>query len=197
MFPYMTPYFMQRWIHLQHHARLNEREDPNFVYTDGPFYTIFLRYFRALTYASRLLQRDPRSRGERISDAVFLVAVAGVYVAAWAHGMLVDVLLLWTLPVVIAKVIMDWYINYLPHVGLPPHRFHGTRVVDAGWFTPLVLGHNYHAIHHLWPSEPWHRYRSIFRDRIDYLREHGVPIEHSLFGRRSGAPGLAEPNIPG
>ena len=25
MFPYMTPYFMQRWIHLEHHARLNER----------------------------------------------------------------------------------------------------------------------------------------------------------------------------
>jgi fatty acid desaturase len=38
MFPYMTPYFMQRWIHLQHHARLNEREDPNFVYVDGPFW---------------------------------------------------------------------------------------------------------------------------------------------------------------
>ena len=35
MFPYMTPYFMQKWIHLQHHARLNEPDDPNVIYTDG------------------------------------------------------------------------------------------------------------------------------------------------------------------
>ena len=51
MLPYLTPYFMQRWIHLEHHTRLNEREDPNFVYTDGPFWKIPLRYPRALGYA--------------------------------------------------------------------------------------------------------------------------------------------------
>ena len=38
MFPYLTPFFMQRWIHLEHHARLNQRDDPNYVYIDGPFW---------------------------------------------------------------------------------------------------------------------------------------------------------------
>ena len=55
---------------------------------------------------------------------------------------------------------MDWYINWLPHAGLPPDRYRGTRIVDVAWLTPLVLGHNYHAIHHLWPNLPWHRYRA-------------------------------------
>jgi len=184
MFPYMTPYFMQRWIHLQHHARLNEPDDPNFVYIDGPFWRIFARYPRALGYARTLLARDPRTRGERVSDLLGVLAVAAIFAAAGLAGALGDVLLLWLLPLVLAKIAMDWYINYLPHVGLPAHRYHGTRVVDVGWLTPLVLGHNYHAIHHLWPNVPWHRYRQVFRERLDALRRHGVPIEHRVFERR-------------
>ena len=184
IFPYMTPYFMQRWIHLQHHARLNERDDPNFIYVDGPFWRIFGRYPRALGYARKLLARDPRTRGERVADLAQLAAVASLYALAWRAGMLVDLLLLWALPVALAKLIMDWYINYLPHVGLPAHRFHGTRVVDVPWLTPLILGHNYHAVHHLWPNLPWHRYPAVFRERLDWLERHGVPIEHRVFERR-------------
>jgi fatty acid desaturase len=188
MFPYMTPYFMQKWIHLQHHARLNEEDDPNYVYTDGPFWKIPLRYPRALGYAKKVLARDPRGRGERISDTVFLAAVAGVYALAWWYGVLADVLLLWFVPVIIAKVVMDWYINYLPHVGLPADRYLGTRIVDVPWLTPLVLVHNYHAIHHLWPTIPWHRYRAVFRRKLGYLQEHRVPIEHGVFQRRAPSP---------
>jgi|SRR5262245_4796523 len=198
IFPYMTPYFMQRWIHLQHHARLNERDDPNFVYVDGPFWRIFGRYPRALGYARRLLERDPRTPGEKAADLASLLAVVSLYALAWRAGALVDLLLLWALPVAIAKIVMDWYINYLPHVGLPAHRTRGTRVVDVPWLTPLVLGHNYHAIHHLWPNLPWHRYRGVFRERLDWLTSHGVPIEHRVFERRYRAPGVpAQPPLAG
>jgi fatty acid desaturase len=182
MFPYMTPYFMQRWIHLEHHARLNEREDPNFVYIDGPFWKIPLRYPRALGYARKLLATDPRRRGERVSDGLSVAAVAALFGVAGWFGVLREAIWLWLVPVVIAKLVMDWYINYLPHVGLPPHRFRGTRIVDLPWLTPLVLGHNYHAIHHLWPTIPWHGYRAVFREKQGYLREHGVPIERGIFG---------------
>ena len=170
MFPYMTPYFMQKWIHLEHHARLNERDDPNYIYIDGPFWKLPLRHPRALAYAKAVLRQDPRAPRERIADAVFLCGVVGVYAAAWWQGVLVDFLLLWLLPVVFAKVIMDWYINYVPHVGLPPDRFLGTRIIDVPWLTPLVLGHNYHAIHHLWPTIPWHGYHAVFKRKLPYLK---------------------------
>ena len=184
MFPYMTPYFMQKWIHLEHHKQLNRREDPNFIYIDGPFSTIVFRYLRALRYAKNLLSEDPRTPWERRADTIAVGAVGAVFVVAWWCGVFWDVVLLWLLPVVIAKVIMDWYINYLPHVGLPADRFRGTRIVAVPWFTPLVLNHNYHAIHHLWPSIPWHRYPAVFRDKLDYLRQHGVPIEYRVLGPR-------------
>lgn len=184
IFPYMAPYFFQRWIHLAHHKRLNQVSDPNRIYADGPFWKMPLRYPRAVRYAHSVVREDPRTRTERLSDALTIVVIVGIFVWAWQAGTLGDALLLWALPVVLAKVVMDWYINYLPHVGLPADRFLGTRIVDVPWLTPLVLGHNYHAIHHLWPGIPWHRYRTVFHDKRDYLVGHGVPIENWVFGAR-------------
>jgi ring-1,2-phenylacetyl-CoA epoxidase subunit PaaE len=192
MFPYVTPYFMQKWVHLQHHARLNEREDPNVVYASGPFWRLPLRYPSALAYTRRLLERDPRQHWERVSDALSIAVVAALFAGALLAGVFWDVVLLWFVPLVLAKGVMDWYINWLPHVGLPAHRFRGTRVVDVPWLTPLVLQHNYHAVHHLWPTIPWHAYRAVFREKFDYLRSHGVPIEHRVFARRYRPGGFAE-----
>lgn len=196
MFPYMTPYFMQKWIHLQHHARLNEPEDPNRIYADGSLWSLPSRYPRALGYARKLLGADPREPWQRRADLVFVLAVAAAYAAALWSGLFLEALLLWALPVVIAKLVMDAYINYLPHVGLPPDRYRGTRVVDVAWFTPLVLAHNYHAIHHLWPTIPWHGYRAVFRDKLPELRRHGVPIETRVFGPRSTPGTLSDSAVP-
>lgn len=182
--PYMFPYFMQRWVHLQHHARLNEPDDPNRLYVDGPFWQIPLRYARAIPFL-RKLSDDPRTRAEKVADALLPCTVLALYALAWRGGVFGDLLLLWFIPVVLAKIIMDWYINYLPHAGLPADRFRGTRIVVVPWLTPLVLGHNYHAIHHLWPPIPWHRYRAVFNDKLDYLRKNGVPIEYSVIRDRT------------
>jgi fatty acid desaturase len=180
MLPYMTPYFIQRWVHLEHHRKLNQVDDPNSIYTDGPFLTLPFRYPRALGYAKKLLTTDPRTAGERLSDTLSTIFVGGVFVAALVTGHVLDWLVLWFAPVVVAKLVMDWYINYLPHRGLPPDRYLGTRVIDVAWFTPLVLCHNYHAVHHLWPTVPWHRYRQVYKKKYEHLVSHGVPIEHRI-----------------
>jgi fatty acid desaturase len=182
MFPYMTPYFIQRWVHLQHHRKLNLPEDPNLIYAGGDFLTLPFRYIRALRYAKTLLRADPRTPFERRSDVATTAVIGLAYAAAVLTGHGVDILVLWFFPVVVAKVVMDWYINYLPHRGLPPDRFRGTRILDVAWFTPFVLNHNYHAVHHLWPTVPWYRYRQIYRKKHEYLTSNGVPIERRVFG---------------
>lgn len=182
--PYMFPYFLQKWIHLQHHARLNQPDDPNHLYVDGPFWQLPLRYVRAIPFL-RKLSGDPRTRTQKAVDGLLPCTVIALYVLAWRAGVLRDLLLLWFTPAVFAKIIMDWYVNYLPHAGLPSDRFRGTRIVAVPWLTPLVLGHNYHAIHHLWPPVPWHRYRAVFNKERDYLRENGVPIEYSVIRDRT------------
>lgn len=180
--PYMAPFHLEKWFHLQHHALLNQKQDPNAIYTDGPFWTIPLRYLRVLRYARERLPEDPRTPAQKRVDLAIPLLVLGAYAVALWQGVFLDLVWLWFVPVVIAKLIMDWYINYLPHVGLPADRHGGTRVVDVAWLTPLVLGHNYHAIHHLWPHLPWNRYRATFRERRESLRERGVPIETRVTG---------------
>lgn len=194
--PYMAPFYLQKWFHLQHHALLNRRDDPNFIYADGPYWRMPLRYLRVLRYAKARMRDDPRSRRERLVDHLPLAVVGGTFAAALWTGAVLDLVLLWFVPFVISKLVMDWYINWLPHAGLPPDRYRGTRIVDVRWLTPLVLGHNYHAVHHLWPNLPWHRYKAVFKEREAQLRERGVPIEASAFrwsshelARRDSVPG--------
>jgi len=183
MFPYMTPYFLQRYFHLDHHKFLNQKGlDPNLIYASGPFWQLPFRYFRAIKYVRQKVNNDPRSVGMKRSDTFGLLLLTMIWITVLASGHFLDLLLVWFVPLVIGKIIMDWYVNYLPHVGLAPHRFLGTRIIDVDWLTPLILQHNYHAIHHLWPSIPWHRYFATYRERLDYLKDHQVPIQTRLIG---------------
>ena len=193
VFPYMAPFYVEKWFHLQHHALLNRRDDPNFIYVDGPFWQIPFRYLRILRFARRRMRDDSRTRHQKIADAISASVVVCLYGAALWRGVFLDLILLWLVPVVASKLIMDWYINYLPHAGLPPDRFRGTRIVDVPWLTVVLLGHTHHAIHHLWPAIPWHRYLATFEQKRDYLREHGVPIETRVRAARLDAAELAGP----
>ena len=189
MFPYMTPYFMQRFIHLDHHKFLNQPEkDPNQIYAAGPFWQLPFRYVRAIAYAKKMLSTDPRSSAMRLSDTAILVGIGLLFLVSLWQGFFMDLLWLWLLPLAIAKIIMDWYVNFLPHAGLPPDRFLGTRIIDVPFLTPWILCHNYHAVHHLWPTIPWHSYMARYRDKIDYLTEHHVPIETRLWSGRTYPP---------
>lgn len=180
MLPYMAPYYLEKWFHLQHHALLNKREDPNYIYTDGPYWQMPLRYLRVLRFARERIKDDPRGRRERLLDLIPPAVVVAVFALALWQGAFLAFVLLWGVPFVLSKLVMDWYINWLPHAGLPPDRYRGTRVIEAAWLTPLILGHNYHAVHHLWPNQPWHRYRGIFAEKREQLRLRGVPIESRL-----------------
>jgi fatty acid desaturase len=192
MFPYSTPFFLQRYVHLDHHKYLNEPlKDPNQIYADGPFWQLPYRYLRTIGFARKMLRDDPRSTPMKVSDLCFGMLVVAIYGFALWRGFLLDLLVIWFLPVVIGKVLLDWYVNYLPHVGLPIDRFLGTRIIDVPWLTPLLLSHNYHAIHHLWPTIPWHRYIARYREKLTYLEENGVPIEKRFYG------GRLYPTLPG
>ena len=86
--PYMAPFYLEKWFHLQHHALLNRREDPNFIYTDGPYWQMPLRYLRVLRFARERMRDDPRSRAERWLDRVPPALALVVVVAALWPGAL-------------------------------------------------------------------------------------------------------------
>ena len=188
MVPYFAPYFHTRYLHLRHHASLNDVDDPNRIYLDGAFGNLFARWRREIDFYAAAMKTAPLPLREKLSDVIVSMVTITIVVAGIIMGQWRGVVFLWFVPFLFAKFAVDWYVNYLPHIGLPADRLKGTRIIPTSWLTPLVLCHNYHAVHHLWPQYPWYRYPRIFAKRYYELIANKVPVESGLpKGQRSRA----------
>ncbi len=45
----------------------------------------------------------------------------------------------------------------------------------------LIMGQNYHLIHHLWPSIPWFEYKSAYEKTKPLLDQKGSPQRMGIF----------------
>ena len=181
-----------RYIHMQHHRFTNHDDgrDPDRYTQDGPAWqlplrwlTVDLHYLR--WYAPHLAKRP---RGERIELAVtWGLIVAGVAALA-AGGLLVEALVLWLLPARLAVIWLGFAFDFLPHHGLhrtpEEDRFKTTRnrLGFERLLTPLLLYQNYHLVHHLHPTIPFHRYVAVWRRGLPRYLE-GEPELTTAFGR--------------
>jgi beta-carotene hydroxylase len=176
----LLPYPLFRTAHLTHHAHTNDPErDPDLMVAWRPAWLrpVWLlltpAYYRAMVYGSGLL-RDAASRRETFASESLLVAVI---VAAVVLGQGTALLQLWLLPASLAILWLAFAFDLLPH---HPHttreRYYDTRIYPGRVLNALLLGQNYHLIHHLWNTIPWYRYERAFREVEDDLVARGAPI---------------------
>lgn len=175
--PAMLPYFTVRRDHVLHHEFVNDPErDPDYWFLEGSIWTLPLRYPAGAKRALSIVDRSGRPAWEPRTDrALLLLVLVTIGLLAWLVSPLA-VLFAWILPKGFAMWIHAWYVNVLPHRGLPAERFRDTRIHPATWLTPLTLCHNYHGLHHVWQTVPWHRYPKVFRQKREFLESRGVPI---------------------
>ena len=175
--PAMLPYFTVRRDHVLHHEHVNDPErDPDFWFLEGSIWSLPLRYPSGVKRALKVVDRAGSPEWEKRADrASFVLVVIAIVLGAWLTSPLV-VLTTWLLPKGFAMWIHAWYVNVLPHRGLPAERYLDTRIVVSRWLTPLMLCHNYHGIHHVWMTVPWHRYPKVFRAKRSFLEDRKVPI---------------------
>ena len=104
MLPYMTPYFIQRHVHLDHHRHLNEPgQDPNEVYAGGPLWELPLRYWRLASAARKAVADDPRTSAMKRSDTFFLLLVLGIWGAAIFTGTFTALFFAWSASSALAR----------------------------------------------------------------------------------------------
>jgi ferredoxin-NADP reductase/fatty acid desaturase len=176
---------MFSYIHIQHHRAANDdRTDPDTWASHGPGWQLLLRWatidFRyAVFYLSK---RRSRPRAETLEGGLLLLAGIAVMVAASWMGVMRELAVMYLIPQRIALMVLGWWFDWLPHHGLPDtqleNRYRATRVrVGLEWFyTPLMLSQNYHLVHHLHPSIPFHRYLRTWRRNEDAYLDRGVAI---------------------
>jgi beta-carotene hydroxylase len=170
-----------RAVHYEHHSHTNDPErDPDLIVNRRPRWAlpfwclgIIVEYRRH--YFGRRMWRDRSDLIEAIAMECFLL---GAIVFAAATGTFATLAIVWLGPALIAVAALALAFDFLPHYPYTSQeRYLDTRVYPGRILNALLLGQNYHLIHHLWTTIPWYRYQRVFGEIEEDLAERGARIE--------------------
>ena len=195
-----------RASHMRHHAYTNDPDRDPDHFTSGrlselpkKFYGMtllnaFLLVFalvkpvRVLLPASlktKLAVRDG-SREEGKAQIRFWLVSTVVLIASFATGHGLAALCLWWIP---ARIQFCWLIfifAWFPHhPANETSRYRHTRVAVFPGSGLLIRGHDYHAIHHLYPRIPHYRLKAVWNELSADLIARGVRAEGNAVGSTS------------
>jgi beta-carotene hydroxylase len=176
----MLSFPLFRAAHYEHHSHTNDpNRDPDYLVANKslwllPLYCMAVPLeYRRHYYGRRLW----RSGGELFEAAAFDVLLVFAIAAATFTGVLIPVLVVWIAPAVLAVLALALAFDYLPHAPYDSaERYLDTRIYPGRAANAVLLGQNYHLIHHLWTTIPWFRYRKVFAEIEPQLRERGSRI---------------------
>jgi beta-carotene hydroxylase len=172
-------------VHMQHHANVNDpKNDPDhFVSTCGPLWLIAPRFFyHEIFFFQRRLWR----KFELLEWFLSRLTTAGIIWFASSHGHLGYVMNYWFTPALVVGVALGLFFDYLPHRDFQErNRWKNARVYPGGMLNILILGQNYHLIHHLWPSIPWYKVQPAYYAVKPLLDAKGSPQTLNIFNRQN------------
>ncbi|MFQ3679935.1 MAG: beta-carotene hydroxylase [Pseudanabaenaceae cyanobacterium] len=162
-------------VHIQHHIHVNDPEnDPDhFVSTGGPLWLVAVRFFYHEVY---FFQRRLWRKYELLEWFLTRATQIGALVVAQQLGCLSYILGYWFVPAGIVGLLLGLFFDYLPHRPFRERdRWKNARVYPSPLVNVLLLGQNYHLVHHLWPSVPWYHYQAAYRQMKPLLDERESP----------------------
>ncbi len=172
-------------VHLQHHANVNDPEnDPDhYVSTGGPLWLICVRF---LYHEVFFFQRRLWRKYELLEWFLSRLFVGIIVYISCQYGFLGYILNFWFIPTAVVGLALGLFFDYLPH---RPHqerdRWKNARVYPSAIMNVLIMGQNYHLIHHLWPSIPWYKYQPAYYAVKPLLDEKGCDQSLGLLERKS------------
>ncbi|MBD2101552.1 beta-carotene hydroxylase [Leptolyngbya sp. FACHB-261] len=173
MLGFVFPVFTR--VHIQHHAHVNDPDnDPDYyVSHGGPLWLIAPRFFyHEVYFFQRRLWRKFELLEWFLSRAILIGTVYTCIQIGWWHYFITY----WGIPLMIVGYALGLFFDYLPHRPfVERHRWRNARVYPSAVLNVLILGQNYHLIHHLWPSIPWYLYQRGYHEAKPLLEAHGSP----------------------
>ncbi|MGI2906924.1 beta-carotene hydroxylase [Tolypothrix sp. VBCCA 56010] len=171
-------------VHLQHHAHVNDPEnDPDhYVSTGGPLWLLPVRF---LYHEVFFFQRQLWRKNELIEWFLSRLFVAVIFYISVQYHFLGYILNFWFIPSAVVGLALGLFFDYLPH---RPHeerdRWKNARVYPNRILNILIMGQNYHLIHHLWPSIPWYNYQPTYYMMKPLLDEKGCHQTSGLLQKK-------------
>ncbi len=183
-----APMEVARWAHFQHHRFTSGPQDPDNYIHRAKWWNFLLRWpnFDVHYFISFLREggeyKKRHGRSLAISSGAFLSFVGAVIYLGYG----VELLFLWFLPSRIALILIAIVFVKIPHypatVTAEENEYEATTI-RLGWewlLTPLFVYHNYHLIHHLYPTAPFYNYIKIWHLKYDELIAQKPVIQKGL-----------------
>jgi beta-carotene hydroxylase len=167
--PLLTvPLPLFRGVHYEHHSHTNDPDrDPDLFVAGSPrwllpFWSLAVGWEYRIHYYGRRLWRDRRELLEALGSEAALI---GIVLAAALTGHFTTLAVIWLCPAVLAFIFLVIWFDYMPHYPYDSDaRYHDTRIYPGSAGFVILLGQNYHLIHHLWTTIPWYRYKRVFEE---------------------------------
>ncbi len=168
-----------RDAHLAHHANANvPGDDPDYHASRSPsgIFVLIWWAFSLVQYIGYLHKRKRFITG--LGAMMTYIVIVAIYLLAWRFGFAWELFMAWSFPVLFGTTIVVYIFDHLPHV---PHketeRYRLARIMEVSPLLSFAMqGHNYHLIHHLWPSIPWYEYGLTYREKKQELLDAGITV---------------------
>ncbi len=195
----IVPYRFFQKIHDRHHAFTNDPDRDPDHYTFGESWggLVLNSLYIPVQYqvlALTKLRNVKIFRNTYPSSAAYFLLTFSTLIILSVQGYGLEVLCFAIIPLVIAVFFLAMVFDYIPH---HPHksrdRYHDTRAYPSKILNWVILGQNYHLIHHMYPRVPWFKYQEVFYKVLPDLEANNAPIENIGGGVRPGF--MKSPNV--
>lgn len=186
----ILPYRFFQKIHDRHHAFTNDpdRDPDHYKFSNSPLLLILnclyipIQY-QVLTFTKlkhvKVLQKTYLS-----TLIYFGITFSSITLLTYA-GFGAEVLYFIVIPNILGTICLTLLFDYLPH---HPHksrdRYHDSRIYPGRLLNVLLLGQNYHLIHHMFPRIPWYKYAQVYQRVLPELEANNAPIEDVFWGTK-------------
>lgn len=155
-----------RTVHTKHHSSTNQPGlDPDMEVARSPRWLRPLWLLSPLwTYRGHYFRQGwAKRRGHRWAQLAIDAGIVAMAIAAVATGHTLEFVVLIVAPTLLAIGFLGFAFDLLPHLPYDStERFHDTRALPSRVLNVLLLGQNYHLIHHLWNTVPWYKYQVVY-----------------------------------
>jgi ferredoxin-NADP reductase/fatty acid desaturase len=188
----LIPYPLFKRIHDRHHAFTNDpdRDPDHFAFGNKWYQIIFNCLYIPFQYhflTITKLRNIKTIRDTFPTTIIYFTVVISILGYLIYYGYFEELLYLIFIPNIIAIFILTMFFDYIPH---HPHksvdRYHDTRIYPSKLLNCILLGQNYHLIHHMYPRLPWYKYKEVYERILPDLKANNSPIENISGGFRSG-----------
>jgi fatty acid desaturase len=190
--PVLQNFSAYKVLHLQHHADLGGRKDPDHYinYTPRPWLVFLMNWGRLLLGYPAYITMIPilgwrqGTTSDRRWIALEVVSVFALGALAIASPLPGEALLHgWLIPMIIINTLVNIR-GMSQHTLLPEpdHPIRGSRTILTNPVTTFFMcNENYHLEHHLFPRVPWYNLPRLHALLKDELTAQGAPFIPSYF----------------